>query len=86
MKRIATTGGAAWVFRFLPLIVLLLLIRTGNGQLGVIVYVIGILLWSVFSAYRREVVAKPSEGEVLPGEPFVRDGVIYRHVVSHDAE
>ena len=74
------------MFRLLPLIALVLLTRTGNGQLGVVVYVIGILLWWVFSAYRQEVVAKPSEGEVLPGEPFVREGVIYRHVVSDDAE
>ena len=90
MKRIAMHRNILGV-KILLLVVLGLLGWSGHGQLGVVVYFIGLALlaiWRAISAprYRREVAAGRLEGEAFPGEPVVREGVIYRHVVSDDAE
>ena len=90
MKRIAWQRSILGV-KILLLVVLALLGWSGHGQLGVVVYFIGLALlaiWWAVSAprYRGEVAAERLEGEAFPGEPVVREGVIYRHVVSDDAE
>jgi len=90
MKRIAMLKSSL-VVRSLLLVVLALLGWTGHGQLGIVVYSVGLALlaiWRAISApkYRRDVAAERLEGEAFPGEPVVREGVIYRHVVSDDAE
>ena len=90
MKRIAMHRNILGV-KILLLVVLGLLGWSGHGQLGIVVYSVGLALlaiWRAISApkYRREVAAERLEGEAFPGEPVVREGVIYRHVVSDDAE